>query len=127
MGTAACRASILGTFRDVGSSRSPSMSLVAFLHQFRPPEASKNDNLASFLRPFQGHGAHGRTALSLQSQHDLEGSGRSKNRWFLDVSFGREKHCIWDRTFTSFCDFRRPGGAHWDPKGTPKWHLKSKN
>ena len=36
---------------------------------------------------FRGPGAHVRIELSLESQHDLEGSGGSENQCFFDVFF----------------------------------------
>ena len=38
-----------------------------------------------FFITFRGLGAHVRIELSLESQHDLEDSGGSENRCFLDV------------------------------------------
>ena len=52
---------------------------------FGSPEGSKSVTLGRFLMKFRGPGMHVRIELSLQSQHDLEGSGGSQNRCFLDV------------------------------------------
>ena len=52
---------------------------------------SKAAILGSFLMTFRGSGAHVRTALSLQSQLDLEGSGGSENRCFCVVVFTCKK------------------------------------
>ena len=50
-------------------------------------EGPKNDNLRLFLMTFRGLGAHVRIELSLESQHELKGSGGSENRRFLDIFF----------------------------------------
>ena len=52
---------------------------------FGSPEGSKSATLARILMTFRGPGAHVRIELSLESQHDFEGSGGSDNRCFLDV------------------------------------------
>ena len=61
---------------------------------FRVPVSAKVGIFDTFSVTFRGPGAHARTELSLQSQHDLAGSGRSKNRCFLLFPWGREKKGI---------------------------------
>ena len=71
---------------------------------FGSPEGSKSVTLGRFLMTFRGPGTHVRIELSLQSQHDLEGSGGSENRRFLDVFF-RWTSRRYPRVF--FADFSR--------------------
>ena len=71
---------------------------------FGSPEGPKSDNLGLCLMTFRSPSAHVRIELSLESQHDLEGSGGSENRRFLDVFF-RWTSRRYPRAF--FADFSR--------------------
>ena len=61
------------------------------LSVFSCPRCPKVMILGSFLMTFRGSGAHVKTVLSRESQHDPEGSGGSENRWFLDVFLDAKK------------------------------------
>ena len=87
---------------------------------FRIPGSPKVGISDTFSVTFRGPGAHARTELSLQSQHDLAGSGRSKNRCVLLFPWGREKKGIWRGSFLVFYDLGMPKGVH----GRPKWCAK---
>ena len=97
--------SLLGTF-VVPSFLSLAFGL--YIRQLRghfcSPEGSANATLARFSMTFRGPGTHVRIELSLQSQHDLEGSGGSENRCFLDAFF-RWTSRRYPRAF--FADFSR--------------------
>ena len=77
---------------------------------------------------FRASGAHVRTALSLQFQHDLEGSGGVQESTFLlYVVFGRKQKCISENTFMIFVRFLGGKGSHLEPQMASKLYLKSKN
>ena len=76
---------------------------------------------------FRGLSAHVPTALSLQSQLDLEGSGGSENRRYFGIFLRCEEKCICEASFLIFSAFRRPMGARGFPKWLPKRPLKWKN
>ena len=69
---------------------------------FGVPESPKVGIFDTFPVTFRGPGAHARTELSLQSQHDLAGSGISKNRCFLLFPWGREKKGYMTGFFSGF-------------------------
>ena len=71
--------------------------------------------LGSFLMTFRGPSAHVRIELSLESQHDFEGSGGSENRCFLDV-FCRWASRLYPRGF--FDDFSRSRESKVTPLGS---------
>ena len=73
-------------FGSLGSSRSLLASVGSALelcetnlNDFSAQELPKVAILDSFFITFRSPGAYGRTALSLQSQHDPEGSGGSES------------------------------------------------
>ena len=89
---------------------------------FGSPEGSKSVTLARFLMTFRGPGTHVRIELSLQSQHDLEGSGGSENRCFLDVFL---RWASRPSPRASFDDFSRSGEPNVAPLASqmlPKSH-----
>ena len=94
---------------------------------FGSPEGSKTVTLGRYLMTFRGPGTHVRIELSLQSQHDLEGSGGSQNRCFIDV-FLRWTSRRYPRAF--FADFSRsrepnvaPLASQMLPKSHPTHHM----
>ena len=60
---------------------------------FVSPKSPQSDNLEALLMTFWGHGTHVRTALLLQSQHNLEGSRGSENRAFSEIFFTQASRC----------------------------------
>ena len=89
---------------------------------FGSPEGSKSVTLARYLLTFRGPGTHVRIELSLQSQHDLEGSGGSENRCFLNVFL---RWASRPSPRASFDDFSRSGEPNVAPLASrmlPKSH-----
>ena len=89
---------------------------------FGSPEGSKSVTLARYLMTFRGPGTHVRIELSLQSQHDLGGSGGSENRCFLDVFL---RWASRPSPRASFDDFSRSGEPNVAPLASqmlPKSH-----
>ena len=89
---------------------------------FGSPEGSKSVTLARFLMTFRGPGAHVRIGLSLESQHDLEGSGGSENRCFLDVFFRWTSRRYPRVFFADFSRSREPNVAPLASQMLPKSH-----
>ena len=89
---------------------------------FGSREGSKSVTLARFLVTFRGPGTHVRIELSLQSQHDLEGSGGSQNRCFLYV------FCSWalrrypEAFFDDFWRSRESKVTRWGSQMVTKSH-----
>ena len=73
---------------------------------------SKSVTLARFLMTFRDPGTRVRIELSLQSQHDLEGSGGSENRCFFDIFL---RWASRPSPRASFDDFSRSG----EPNAVP--------
>ena len=89
---------------------------------FGSPAGSKCVTLGRFLMTFRGPGTHVRIELSLQSQHDLEGSGGPENRCFLDVFL---RWASRPSSRASFDDFSRSGEPNVAPLASqmlPKSH-----
>ena len=88
----------------------PSLAFALYFPQLRghfgSPEGAKSVILGRYLMTFRGPGTHVRIELSLQSQHDLEGSGGSENRCFLDVFL---RWASRPSPRASFDDFSRSG------------------
>ena len=89
---------------------------------FGSPEGSKSVTLARYLLTFRGPGTHVRIELSLQSQHDLEGSGGSENRCFLDVFFRWTSRRYPRAFFADFSRSREPNVAPLASQMLPKSH-----
>ena len=86
---------------------------------FGSPEGSKSVTLARYLLTFRGPGTHVRIELSLQSQHDLEGSGGSENRRFLDVFLDGPQDVIREPFLPISRDLGSRMWPHWPPKCFP--------
>ena len=89
---------------------------------FGIPEGSKSVDLVRFLMTFRGPGTHVRIELSLESQHDLEGSGGSENRRFLDVFFRWTSRRYPRAFFADFSRSREPNVAPLASQMLPKSH-----
>ena len=89
---------------------------------FGRPEGSKSATLARFLMTFRGPGTRVRIELSLQSQHDLEGSGGSEDRCFLDVFFRWTLRRYPRAFFADFSRSREPNVAPLASQMLPKSH-----
>ena len=71
---------------------------------------------------FRGPGTHVRIELSLESQHDLDGSGGSENRCFLDVFFRWTSRRYPRAFFADFSRSREPNVAPLASQMLPKSH-----
>ena len=89
---------------------------------FGSPEGSKSLTLGRYLMTCRGPGTHVRIELSLQSQHDLEGSGGSENRCFLDVFFRWTSRRYPKAFFADFSRSREPNVAPLASQMLPKSH-----
>ena len=72
------------------------------VQHFGRPEPPKRVNLERLLVPSGGPGLHVRTALPLQRELDLAGSGGSRNRLFSGLLFRHAKKATLSMSFIDF-------------------------